>query len=90
MKASVSTLMLVSWKYFLYSESNVIFHPGFFDHGQKYTAESRCGDQKNVKVLLRHSPSGGNFIRELKNGKKEYFSSNVVYKEVFPLAKGRL
>ena len=60
---------------------------GFFDHGQKYTAESRCGDQKNVKVLLRHNPSGGNYIKEMKNGEKKYFSSNIVYTEIFPLAR---
>ena len=61
---------------------------GFFDHGQKYTAESRCDGQKQVKVLMRHNPSGGNFVSDLKNGKREYFSSNVVYTEVFPLARG--
>ena len=62
---------------------------GFFDHGQKYTAESRCGDQKNVKVLLKHNPSGGNYIEDLKDGRKEYFSTNVVYSEIFPLARNK-
>ena len=59
---------------------------GFFDHGQKYTAESRCGDMKNVKVLLKHNPSGGNYIREFKTGEKKFFTSNIVYKEIFSLA----
>ena len=62
---------------------------GFFDHGQKYTAESRCGDQRNVKVLLRHNPSGGNYVKELGKGGKEYYSSNIVYTEVFPLARNK-
>jgi hypothetical protein len=37
---------------------------------------------------MRHNPSGGNFISDLKNGKQKYFSSNVVYTEVFSLARG--
>ena len=61
----------------------------FFDHGQKYTAESRCGHQDNVKILLRHNPSGGNYVKKSKDGKIEYYSSNVVYTEVFPLASNK-
>ena len=45
---------------------------------------------KNVKVLLKHNPSGGNFIREFKNGEKQFFTSNVVYKEIFPLARNKM
>ena len=62
---------------------------GFFEHGQKYTAESRCGNQRNFKILLRHNPSGGNYVEEHKNGKIEFYSSNVVYKEVFPIASNK-
>ena len=62
---------------------------GFFDHGQKYTAESRCGDQRNVKILLRHNPSGGNYIKENRDGGNDYYSSNIVYKEVFALARNK-
>ena len=74
----------------LYIEKSLTFLSGFFDHGQKYTAESRCGDQKNVKVLLRHSPSAGNYITESKDGEKSYFSANIVHSEIFPLAQNNL
>ena len=58
---------------------------GFFDHGQKYTAESRCGDPNSVKILLRHNPSGGNFIKT-EAGRREYFTTSIVYKEIFSIA----
>ena len=32
---------------------------------------------------------GGNYIKSFKDGRKEYYSTNVVYSEIFPLAKNK-
>ena len=65
----------------------IYLNAGFFDHGQRYTAESRCGNPSNVKVLIKHNPTGGNYIKDVGNGEKEFYTSNIVYKEIFSLAK---
>lgn len=54
-----------------------------------YVALSRCGNPENVKVLIKHNPSGGNYILNNKNGETEFYTTNVVYKEIFGLAGNR-
>ena len=52
-----------------------------------YTALSRCGNPGSVKVLIKHNPSGGNYIMNSDSGEKEFYTTNVVFKEIFALAK---
>jgi ATP-dependent DNA helicase PIF1 len=59
----------------------------FFDHGQFYVAESRCGNRSRIKFFIPHSNTCGSQIQQAKDKRLEYFTSNVVYKEIFALSK---
>lgn len=59
----------------------------FFDHGQCYVATSRCGKRENIKFLLNSSHNSGSVILSQKHRSTDYYTTNIVYKEIFPLSK---
>ena len=69
------------------SQTGICLQSPFFDHGQKYVATSRCGNRNKIKFFIPQSNTGGSQIVQAKDKTDEYFTSNVVFKEIFALSK---
>ena len=67
-------------------QTGICLQSPFFDHGQKYVATSRCGDRKKIKVFIPSNGAGSQILKSKKNT-DQYFTTNVVYKEIFELSR---
>ena len=67
-------------------QTGICLQSPFFDHGQKYVAESRCGDREKIKVFIPSNAAGSQILKPNKKT-EQYFTTNVVYKEIFQLSR---